>query len=107
MTCSFINLFICSYLSQSPQCTDQFMKIVGLRYLHDTVKPVIDDIFKEQLNCEIDPSKVHASLTYLCSLSLLFFLSFLFLHLISTTSQLPEKKNVDDIVQKNLANLKK
>lgn len=40
------------------QCTDQFMKIVGLRYLSETIKPVIDEIFREKKDCELDPTKV-------------------------------------------------
>eukprot|EP00052_Salpingoeca_macrocollata_P008172 m.65030 g.65030 ORF g.65030 m.65030 type:complete len:785 (+) comp16464_c1_seq1:376-2730(+) len=44
--------------SLASKCTDQFMKIVGLRYLHDTVKPVVDLVFKEDKNCEIDPAKL-------------------------------------------------
>eukprot|EP00038_Savillea_parva_P017957 m.21959 g.21959 ORF g.21959 m.21959 type:complete len:829 (-) comp3946_c0_seq1:108-2594(-) len=37
------------------KCTDQFMKMVGLPYLHDTLKPAIDVVFREKKNCEIDP----------------------------------------------------
>ena len=40
------------------QCADHFMKIVGLPFLHDTLKSVIDDIFHERKDCEIDPTKV-------------------------------------------------
>lgn len=41
--------------SMASKCTDQFMKIVGLPYLHDTLKQVIDRIFREKKNCEINP----------------------------------------------------
>ena len=34
------------------------MKIVGLAYLRDTLKPIIDLIFSENKDCEIDPSKM-------------------------------------------------
>ncbi|XP_020614475.1 rasGAP-activating-like protein 1 isoform X2 [Orbicella faveolata] len=36
---------------------EQFMKIVGMPYLSDTLKPVIDKIFEERKYCELDPSK--------------------------------------------------
>jgi len=41
--------------TMASKCTDQFMKIVGLPYLHETLKPAIDGIFREKKNCEIDP----------------------------------------------------
>eukprot|EP00049_Salpingoeca_infusionum_P016356 m.333656 g.333656 ORF g.333656 m.333656 type:complete len:778 (+) comp16064_c1_seq6:195-2528(+) len=44
--------------SLATKCMDQFMKIVGLPYLHKTLKPVIDDIFTEKKDCEIDPTKL-------------------------------------------------
>lgn len=44
--------------SMATKCTDQFMKIVGLHYLHETLKGIIDDIFKEKKDCEIDPTKL-------------------------------------------------
>ncbi len=34
------------------------MKIVGLPYLHKTIKPTIDCIFQEKKDCEIDPDKL-------------------------------------------------
>lgn len=41
--------------TMASKCTDQFMKIVGLPYLHETLKPAIDLVFREKKNCEIDP----------------------------------------------------
>jgi RAS protein activator-like 1 len=41
--------------TMASKCTDQFMKIVGLPYLHETLKPAIDLVFREKNNCEIDP----------------------------------------------------
>ena len=35
------------------------MKIVGLTYLRETLKPIIDVIFSENKDCEIDPTKVN------------------------------------------------
>ena len=32
-------------------------QIVGIPYLSDTLKPVIDKIFEERKYCELDPSK--------------------------------------------------
>lgn len=46
--------------SMATKCTDQFMKIVGLRYLIDTLKPIIDKVFLENKECEIDPTKITA-----------------------------------------------
>ena len=34
------------------------MKIVGLDYLHKVLQPVIDKIFEEAKDCEIDPARV-------------------------------------------------
>ena len=34
-----------------------FFQIVGMPYLLDTLKPVIDKIFEERKYCELDPSK--------------------------------------------------
>eukprot|EP00045_Choanoeca_perplexa_P013516 m.153811 g.153811 ORF g.153811 m.153811 type:complete len:813 (+) comp16375_c0_seq1:97-2535(+) len=43
--------------SLAAKCTDQFMKLVGLDYLHKVLNPTIDIIFAENKDCEIDPSK--------------------------------------------------
>lgn len=43
--------------SLAAKCMEQFMKIVGIPYLSDTLKPVIDKIFEERKYCELDPSK--------------------------------------------------
>ncbi|KAJ7387166.1 RasGAP-activating-like protein 1 [Desmophyllum pertusum] len=43
--------------SLAAKCMEQFMKIVGMPYLSDTLKPVIDKIFEERKYCELDPSK--------------------------------------------------
>ncbi|XP_078363038.1 rasGAP-activating-like protein 1 isoform X2 [Oculina patagonica] len=43
--------------SLAAKCMEQFMKIVGMPYLLDTIKPVIDKIFEERKYCELDPSK--------------------------------------------------
>ena len=37
---------------------DQFMKVVGMPYLHETLKPVIDQIYDEKKLVELDPQKM-------------------------------------------------
>jgi len=44
--------------SMATKCTDQFMKIAGMQYLHTTIKRVIDQIFKDRKYCEIDETKL-------------------------------------------------
>eukprot|EP00050_Salpingoeca_kvevrii_P014197 m.33410 g.33410 ORF g.33410 m.33410 type:complete len:779 (-) comp5614_c0_seq2:49-2385(-) len=44
--------------SMATKATDQFMKIVGIKYLHSVLKPIIDKVFAEKLDCEIDPAKL-------------------------------------------------
>jgi len=34
------------------------MKLVGLRYLHDTLKRFVDAVIDDHKSCEIDPSKI-------------------------------------------------
>lgn len=34
------------------------MKLVGLRYLHDTLKQCVEAVIVENLSCEVDPSKI-------------------------------------------------
>eukprot|EP00056_Hartaetosiga_gracilis_P002922 m.58221 g.58221 ORF g.58221 m.58221 type:complete len:799 (+) comp11251_c0_seq2:55-2451(+) len=40
------------------KCADYFMKMIGLNYLHKTVKEAIDNVFTERRDCEIDPSRM-------------------------------------------------
>eukprot|EP00040_Diaphanoeca_grandis_P018241 m.95765 g.95765 ORF g.95765 m.95765 type:complete len:783 (-) comp26847_c0_seq1:209-2557(-) len=44
--------------SMATKCTDQFMKIAGLQYLHQTIKSTIDEIFRDRKYCEIDPTRL-------------------------------------------------
>ncbi|XP_077995563.1 rasGAP-activating-like protein 1 isoform X2 [Glandiceps talaboti] len=37
---------------------DQFMKVIGMPYLHETLGPVIDKIFNERKLLELDPDKL-------------------------------------------------
>ena len=34
------------------------MKLVGLHYLHNTLRPTLDLVFQEHKPCEIDPTRV-------------------------------------------------
>lgn len=43
--------------SLAAKCMEQFMKIVGMPYLSETLKPVLDKIFEERKYCELDPCK--------------------------------------------------
>eukprot|EP00730_Choanoeca_flexa_P006991 TRINITY_DN12261_c0_g2_i1.p2 TRINITY_DN12261_c0_g2~~TRINITY_DN12261_c0_g2_i1.p2 ORF type:complete len:809 (+),score=200.99 TRINITY_DN12261_c0_g2_i1:5117-7543(+) len=43
--------------SLATKCTDVFMKLVGMDYLHRVLLPVLDVIYSENKNCEIDPNK--------------------------------------------------
>jgi len=36
---------------------DQYMKLVGMQYLHSTLKPAIDEIFATKHSCEIDAQR--------------------------------------------------
>ncbi|XP_023236905.1 ras GTPase-activating protein 3-like [Centruroides sculpturatus] len=40
------------------KCMDEFMKLAGMHYLHETLRSSIDTIFAEHKPCEIDPSKL-------------------------------------------------
>ncbi|XP_014677498.1 PREDICTED: ras GTPase-activating protein 3-like [Priapulus caudatus] len=40
------------------KCMDELMRIAGLHYLHDTLKPTLDEIIMERKPCEIDPLKL-------------------------------------------------
>lgn len=37
---------------------DEAMRLIGLQYLHKTLRPTIDLIFNEKKPCEIDPTRV-------------------------------------------------
>lgn len=37
---------------------DELMKIVGLRYLHETLKSFVETVIMEQKCCEIDPDRI-------------------------------------------------
>ncbi|RZF38857.1 hypothetical protein LSTR_LSTR015632 [Laodelphax striatellus] len=37
---------------------DEVMRLAGLHYLHETLRPVLDQVFMERKPCEIDPAKV-------------------------------------------------
>lgn len=37
---------------------DEAMKLSGLHYLHNTLRPILDEIIQEKKPCEIDPTKV-------------------------------------------------
>lgn len=56
--------------SLAAKCMEQFMKVVGIPYLSDTLKPVIDKIFEERKYCELDPSKAERRSSALRRLSL-------------------------------------
>ncbi|XP_071484024.1 ras GTPase-activating protein 3-like [Diadema antillarum] len=43
--------------SLASKCIDEFMRLQGLHYLHDVLKGVVDEIYEERKQCEIDTSK--------------------------------------------------
>ncbi|XP_041483559.1 ras GTPase-activating protein 3-like, partial [Lytechinus variegatus] len=43
--------------SLASKCIDEFMRLQGLHYLHDVLKGVVDDIYEERKQCEIDTTK--------------------------------------------------
>ncbi|XP_013401022.2 ras GTPase-activating protein 3 isoform X2 [Lingula anatina] len=43
------------------KCIDELMKVVGMHYLHDTLKAIIDEIFDDHLPCEVDPTRLSPS----------------------------------------------
>jgi len=49
--------------SMATKCTDQFMKIAGLQYLHQTIKSTIDEILRDRKYCEIDPTRLKPKYT--------------------------------------------
>ncbi|OQR77075.1 GTPase-activating protein-like, partial [Tropilaelaps mercedesae] len=40
------------------RCVDEFMKLVGMHYLQNTLRPLIDRVLSEKKPCEIDPTKL-------------------------------------------------
>lgn len=40
------------------KCIDELMKLVGIRYLHDTLKNCVEIVITENKCCEIDPTKI-------------------------------------------------
>ncbi|RLV63345.1 hypothetical protein DV515_00018366, partial [Chloebia gouldiae] len=47
--------------SLASKSMEQFMKVVGLPYLHEVLKPVVNRIFEEKKYVELDPSKMELS----------------------------------------------
>lgn len=45
--------------SLASKCIDELMKLVGKRYLHDTLKKSVEMIILEQKQCEIDPNRIN------------------------------------------------
>lgn len=43
------------------KCIDELMKLVGLRYLHETLKGCVENVILEQKSCEIDPTRIKAN----------------------------------------------
>lgn len=37
---------------------DEVMRLAGLHYLHETLRPSLDQVFAEKKPCEIDPARV-------------------------------------------------
>ncbi|XP_033096106.1 ras GTPase-activating protein 3-like isoform X2 [Anneissia japonica] len=44
--------------SLGTKCIDEYMKLEGMHYLHDTLKVNIDEIHDDHRSCEIDPTKL-------------------------------------------------
>ncbi|KAM6166390.1 rasGAP-activating-like protein 1 [Erethizon dorsatum] len=44
--------------SLASKAVEQFMKLVGMRYLHEVLKPVINRVFEEKKYMELDPGKM-------------------------------------------------
>ncbi|XP_013862644.1 rasGAP-activating-like protein 1 isoform X2 [Austrofundulus limnaeus] len=49
--------------SLASKAMEQFMKAVGMLYLHDVLKPIINRIFDEKKYIELDPSKIDLNRT--------------------------------------------
>ena len=41
---------------------DYYMKLIGLPFLHKTLGPLIEEIYKEKKNCEVDPTRLENKL---------------------------------------------
>lgn len=72
------------------KCIDELMKLVGLRYLHDTLNACIEKVILENRPCEIDPSrnKIDSFETNLNNLK--HYTSLFFKAIISSTSRCPQ-----------------
>ncbi|XP_035690611.1 rasGAP-activating-like protein 1 [Branchiostoma floridae] len=44
--------------SLATKSMDQFLKVVGMPYLHEVLRPVVDQIFEDKKTVELDPCKV-------------------------------------------------
>ncbi|KAM5237742.1 rasGAP-activating-like protein 1 [Ctenodactylus gundi] len=44
--------------SLASKALEQFMKLVGMRYLHEVLKPIISRVFEEKKYMELDPGKM-------------------------------------------------
>lgn len=40
---------------------DEVMRLAGLHYLHETLRPALEQVFSERKPCEIDPARVKDS----------------------------------------------
>uniref|UniRef100_T1IVH0 Ras GTPase-activating protein 3 n=1 Tax=Strigamia maritima TaxID=126957 RepID=T1IVH0_STRMM len=40
------------------KCMDEFMRLAGLHYLHETLKGTLDQVLNERKCCEIDPTRI-------------------------------------------------
>ncbi|XP_016109420.1 rasGAP-activating-like protein 1 [Sinocyclocheilus grahami] len=58
--------------SLASKAMEQFMKAVGMLYLHEVLKPIINRIFEERKYVELDPCKIDLSRSSLGYLYLLF-----------------------------------
>ncbi|XP_017777247.1 PREDICTED: GTPase-activating protein isoform X2 [Nicrophorus vespilloides] len=48
---------------------DEAMKMIGIQYLHKTLRPTIEQVFLEKKPCEIDPTRVRDATTIQANLS--------------------------------------
>ncbi|XP_061459319.1 rasGAP-activating-like protein 1 isoform X2 [Rhineura floridana] len=49
--------------SLASKSMEQFMKVVGMPYLHEVLKPIVNRIFEEKKYVELDPCKIEPSRT--------------------------------------------
>ncbi|XP_041421828.1 rasGAP-activating-like protein 1 isoform X4 [Xenopus laevis] len=47
--------------SLASKCMEQYMKIVGMPFLHEILKPIINRIFEEKRYVELDPCKIDSN----------------------------------------------